>query len=101
MAPARGTCRSKAAAAASGKSALNKATLEAYLRDLELWPSQVQIKIDDPKPYIRGLNQVDVHLSAGAATKDITYYVSTDGKTVIRGIRTTSIGARSKPNWTS
>jgi protein-disulfide isomerase len=71
--------------AVSGKSALNKPTLEAYLRNLELWPPQVQVKIGDPKPFIRGLYEVEVHLAAGAASKDVTYYVSADGKTVLRG----------------
>ena len=85
IAPAQEPAHSKASVPTAGKSALNKATLESYLRNLELWPPQVQIKIDDPKPFVRGLNQVDVHLSAGAATKDVTYYVSADGKTVIRG----------------
>lgn len=72
-------------AAAAGRSALDKAALESYLRNLELWPPQIAVKIDDPKPFIRDLYQVDVHLSAGAATKDVTYYVSGDGKTLIRG----------------
>ncbi len=70
---------------APGKSALNKATLEGYLRNLELWPPQVQVKIGDPKPFIRGLYEVNVHLSAGAASKDVPFYVSADGKTIIRG----------------
>jgi protein-disulfide isomerase len=68
-----------------GRSALDKPTLDSYLRNLELWPSQIQVKIDDPKPFIRDLYQVEVHLSAGPATKDLTYYVSADGKTIIRG----------------
>jgi protein-disulfide isomerase len=76
---------SAARPAAAGRSALDKATLESYLRNLELWPSQIQVKIDEPKAFIRDLYQVDVHLSAGPATKDLTYYVSADGKTVIRG----------------
>jgi protein-disulfide isomerase len=70
---------------AAAKSALNKANLEAYLRKLELWPAQVQVQIGDPKPFIRGLLEVNVHLSAGAASKDVPVYVSADGKTIIRG----------------
>ncbi len=71
--------------AAAGRTAFDKPTLETYLRNLELWPSQIQVKIDDPKPFIRDLMQVEVHLAAGQATKDLTYYVSADGKTLIRG----------------
>lgn len=74
------------APAPSKKSALDKATLEAYLRHLQLWPAQVQVKIDDPKPSpIAGLYQVDVHLTYGQASQDDTYYVSKDGQRVIRG----------------
>ena len=32
------------------KSAFDKATLEAYLRNVELWIPQVEVKIDDAKP---------------------------------------------------
>ncbi len=74
-----------AAAAPAGKSALTKATLERYLRKVELWPPQVSVSIGDPKPFIRGLFEVKVHLSAGAATKDFLVYVSADGKTIFRG----------------
>lgn len=70
---------------APGKSALNKAQLEAYLRNLDLWPAQVRVTIGDPKPFIRGMFEVNVHLSAGAASKDMPVYVSADGKTIIRG----------------
>jgi protein-disulfide isomerase len=70
---------------AHGKSALDKPTLEAYLRRVELWPPNVNVAIGDPKPFINGLYEVNVHLSAGAAAKDETYYVSADGKKIIRG----------------
>ena len=42
------------------------------------------MRIDDPKPFIPGLDQMDVHVSAGAASKDIPYYISTDRKTILR-----------------
>jgi protein-disulfide isomerase len=65
--------------------ALDKSALETYLRRLELWPTQVNVRVDDPKPFITGLYEVNVHLSAGAATKDVIYYVSEDGQKVLRG----------------
>ncbi len=65
--------------------ALSKIAIENYLRRLELWAPQVQIRIDDPQPFIPGLYRLEVHLTAGAASKDVTYYVSADGKTLIRG----------------
>ena len=69
------------------KSALDKATLEAYLRYSELWIPQVTVKIDDPKPSaaIGGFFDVGVHLIFNGATKDELYYVSKDGKNIVKG----------------
>ena len=69
------------------KSALDKATLEAYLRYSELWIPQVTVKIDDPKPSkaIDGFYDVGVHLIYNGATKDDLYYVSKDGKNIVKG----------------
>ena len=69
------------------KSALDKATLEAYLRYSELWIQQVTVKIDDPKPStaINGFFDVGVHLVFNGATKDEMYYVSKDGKNIVKG----------------
>ncbi len=61
------------------KSALDKATLETYLRHVELWIPQISVKIDDAKPSkaIPGFFDVAVHLSYNTAgTKDEMYYVS-------------------------
>jgi protein-disulfide isomerase len=70
------------------KSALDKATLEAYLRYSELWIPQVTVKIDDPKPStaIDGFLDVGVHLIYNGATKDDMYYVSKDGKNIVKGV---------------
>ncbi len=68
------------------KSALDKATLEAYLRYSELWIPQVTVKIDDPKPSdVSGFLEVGVHLTFNGATKDDMYYVSKDGKSIVKG----------------
>jgi protein-disulfide isomerase len=69
------------------QSALDKATLEAYLRYSELWIPQVTVKIDDPKPSaaISGFFDVGVHLIYNGATKDDMYYVSKDGRNVVKG----------------
>ena len=69
------------------KSALDKATLEAYLRYSELWIQQVTVKIDDPKPStaINGFFDVGVHLVFNGSTKDEMYYVSKDGKNIVKG----------------
>jgi len=71
----------------TSKSALDKATLEAYLRYSELWIPQVTVKIDDPKPStaIDGFYDVGVHLLYNGATKDDVYYISKDGKNIVKG----------------
>lgn len=69
------------------KSALDKATLEAYLRNVELFLPGVTAKIDDAKPStdLPGFFDIWVHWSANGATKEELVYVSKDGHSVIRG----------------
>ena len=57
------------------KVALDKPKLEAYLRYLELWVPDVNVKIDDPKPLngMPGFSVMSVHLSYKAASVDETY----------------------------
>ncbi len=74
-------------AATAGKSALDKATLEAYLRYVELWLPQVSVKIDDAKPSaeMTGYYDVWVHATFNGGAKDQLYYVSKDGQRVVKG----------------
>ena len=69
------------------QSALDKAALESYLRYSELWIPQVTVKIDDPKPSgaIHDFMDVTVHLMYNGATKDELYYVSKDGRNIVKG----------------
>jgi len=68
------------------KSALDKATLEAYVRHVFVWNSQVKVEIGDPKPSpMAGFSEVNVHASQGAASADETLYVSKDGQKIVRG----------------
>jgi protein-disulfide isomerase len=71
----------------AAKSALDKATLEAYLRYLELWLPAVEVKIDDAKPAadLPDFFDVRVHLIYKGSSKEQQYYVSQDGKKVLRG----------------
>ncbi len=73
--------------AAAQKSAFDKATLESYLRHVELWLPQVNIKIDDAKPstIMPGFFEVWVHASYNGAVKDFEYFVSKDGHNVLKG----------------
>jgi hypothetical protein len=79
--------QTKAGGNSGPKSALDKATLEAYLRYSELWVPQVAVKIDDPKPSadLNNFFDVWVHLSYNGSTKDELYYVSKDGKNIVHG----------------
>jgi protein-disulfide isomerase len=74
-------------AAPAGKSAFDKAALEAYLRHVELWIPQVTVKIDDPKKSseLPGYSEVLVHLSYNGGVKDERYFVSQDGRKIIKG----------------
>jgi protein-disulfide isomerase len=74
------------ASAPAAKSAFDKKTLEAYLRHLELWLPQVEVKIEDPKPSseLPGFNDITVHLSYNGGMKDEHYLVSKDGKKVLK-----------------
>lgn len=69
------------------KSAFDKATLEAYLRHVELWVPQVNVKIDDvkPAPEMPGFYAVTVHLSYNGGKRDEYYYVSKDGHKIVKG----------------
>jgi protein-disulfide isomerase len=68
-------------------SALDKAALEAYVRHLLAVIPEVQVKIDDPKPTpIASLQEVDIHFTYGPRTQDETFYVSKDGKSIVRGV---------------
>jgi protein-disulfide isomerase len=69
------------------KGSLDKAKMEDYLRHMELWIPQVAVAIDDPKPAasLPGYSTLTVHLSYQGQTKDEHYYISQDGKNLIKG----------------
>jgi len=66
---------------------VDKAALETYLRYTELWIPQVAVKIDDPiaSKDLPGFSDLWVHLSYNGGTKDERYFLSADGKHVVRG----------------
>jgi len=68
------------------KTALDKATLEAYVRHLMVYGPQIQISVGDPKPSpLPGFVEVKVHASAGQAKQDLLFYVSKDGQKIVQG----------------
>jgi protein-disulfide isomerase len=72
--------------AAAASKPFNKPVFEAYIRHLFVWPPAIQIEIDDPGPGpMPGYNEVTVHASQGNASSTETFYVSQDGKKIVRG----------------
>jgi len=75
-----------AQSAETKKSALDKATLEAYVRHLFVWGPQIKVDIAPPKPSaIPGMVEVAVVASAGGASQEELFYISKDGQKIIRG----------------
>ena len=69
------------------KPALDKPAFETYVRHLLAVVPEVQVAIDDPKPSpIGSLQEVDVHFTYGPRTQDEVFYVSKDGKNIVRGM---------------
>ena len=68
-------------------SALDKATLEQYVRHMFVWGPQIQVQIADPKPSasLPGFRDVTVTASAGQASQAVTFYVTPDGRRFIQG----------------
>ena len=69
------------------KSALDKATLEVYVRHLYVMDSHVAVQISDAKPSrdLPGFLDVTVHASVGAQSQDFKLYVSKDGSKILQG----------------
>jgi protein-disulfide isomerase len=90
QAPARKapTHRPAPAAPPAAASALDKTTLEAYVRHLFVWGKNVNVAISDPKPSteLEGFWEVTVHASVGKASQDEKLLISKDGKKIVRGM---------------
>ena len=74
---------------ASGQtpSALDKATLEAYVRHMYVMDSRIGVQISDPKPdEIPGFSEVTVRASVGLQSQDIVFHISKDGKKIVQGV---------------
>jgi protein-disulfide isomerase len=67
-------------------SALDKATLEAYVRHLFVWGPQIKVEVRNPKPApLSGFYEVVIHASAGENSQDFPLYVSKDGQHILQG----------------
>ncbi|PWU10430.1 MAG: hypothetical protein C5B51_04320 [Terriglobia bacterium] len=68
------------------KSALDKPTLEAYVRHLYVMDPKVNVQVSDPKPSeLPGFLEVTVSASMDAAHQDFPFLVSKDGSKIIQG----------------
>jgi protein-disulfide isomerase len=87
-APSKTATKAQPPAAAEGaKSALDKKTLEEYVRNLFLWMPPIQVNISDPKPSVLPeMVEVKVEATAGAARQEETFLISRDGKKMVRGV---------------
>src|SRR5215831_1867429 len=73
-------------ASAQKKSALDKPTLEAYVRHLYVMDFKVTVKVGDPKPSdLPGFYEVVVSASMDSAHQDFPFLVSKDGSKILQG----------------
>jgi protein-disulfide isomerase len=80
--PASGTSKT---VNASSQSPLQK-SVEAYLRHLYAFGPDVQLTISEPKPsLVAGLLETTVELKNGESSETAKFYVSADGKYLVRG----------------
>jgi len=71
----------------SKASALDKATFEAYVRHLFVWPQPIQVSVGDPQPSeLPGFEEVTVHAESGNAKQDEKFFISKNGQKIVRGM---------------
>ncbi len=71
---------------AAAPSALDKTTLENYVRHLQAWDRSITVEVGDPKPApMDGFLEVNIHASKDKASSDVSYFVSKDGKHILQG----------------
>ncbi len=67
-------------------SALDKTTLENYVRHLNAWDHSITVAVGDPKPApMEGFYEVNIHASKDKASQDLLYYVSKEGRIILQG----------------
>lgn len=82
-APAKKT---DAAKAQGDKPQIDKVKVEAYIRHLFVWPPPIEVTIGDPEPGpMPGYYELKIRGSQGNASQEETFYVSKDGKHMLRG----------------
>jgi len=83
--PATAPASGKSTATATAQSPLQK-NVEAYLRHLYAFGPEVQLTVSEPKAsVVPGLLETTVDLKNGENTETAKFYVSNDGKYLVRG----------------
>lgn len=74
------------AAETTAKTALDKPSFEAYIRQVELLPANLPIRVGDSKPSIfEGFLEVPVEIVTPNGDVPVRYFVSKDGKLIVKG----------------
>lgn len=70
------------------RSALDKPTLEAYVRHLFVWGKAINVEVLDakPAPGLPDLYSIDVRATAGQVSQVETFLVSKDGHKILRAV---------------
>jgi len=86
--PKKAAVKKPPATQPAGKSALDKAALEPWVRHLYVWGPAIQVRISDPVPStaLPGFFDVKLHASAGGASHDETLLVSKDGQKILKAL---------------
>ncbi len=68
------------------KTALDKPTLETYVRHLLVLDPRIMVQISDAKPSteLAGFQEVTVHMAAGQQTQDMKFLISKDGQKIVQ-----------------
>jgi hypothetical protein len=84
------------------KTALNKATLEAYIRHLYVMDSRIVVKISDPIPSdVPGFMEMSAIASMGPQSQSFKFLISRDGSKILQPASMTSTTTLSNPTWIS
>jgi protein-disulfide isomerase len=80
-------CFAQTPPAQTKKSALDKPTMEAYVRHLFVMDKRITVTVGDPKPSkdLPGFMDVNVHASMGPQAQDFQFFVSKDGSKILQG----------------
>ena len=74
--------------AAAKKTNFDKAAVGEYVKTIEMWPKEVEVKVSDPKPsaYLPGFQEFSVGaIYQGNEVLQRQYYLSADGQRFVQG----------------